>query len=91
VTFFLEVGHQFSRRVCRGGLHLDKTDKHGRAASIPSWLSTGSLPPFMIHTGDNSAGNGGNGYFVGSLINNSYAAFEPINMAVAGSDGSANA
>jgi hypothetical protein len=78
-------------RYMSGGLHLDKTDTHGRAAPIPSWLSTGSLPLFMIHTGDNSAGNGGNGYFVGSLINNSYAAFEPLNMAVAGSDGSANA
>jgi hypothetical protein len=78
-------------RYVSGGLHVDKTDTHGRAAPIPSWLSTGSLPLFMIHTGDNSAGNGGNGYFVGSLINNSYAAFEPLNMAVAGSDGSANA
>jgi hypothetical protein len=78
-------------RYMSGGLHLDKTDTHGRAAPIPSRLSTGSLPLFMIHTGDNSAGNGGNGYFVGSLINNSYAAFEPLNMAVAGSDGSANA
>jgi hypothetical protein len=78
-------------RYMSGGLHLDKTDTHGRAAPIPSWLSTGSLPLFMIHTGDNSAGNGGNGFFVGSLINNSYAAFEPLNMAVAGSDGNANA
>jgi hypothetical protein len=34
-----------------------------------------------FHTGDNSAGNGGDGYFAGTLIDRSYAAFEPLNMA----------
>ena len=46
---------------------------------------------FLIHTGDNSAGNGGNGYFAGSLIDRSYAAFEPLNVAQAGSHATANA
>jgi hypothetical protein len=48
------------------------------------WLSADSLPHFPIHTGDNSAGNGGKGYFAGSLINSSYAGFEPLNVAWAG-------
>jgi hypothetical protein len=61
------------------GLHLDRMS--GRDAQVPSWLSTDSRPLFLIHTGDNSAGNGGDGYFAGSLIDRSYAAFEPFNMA----------
>ncbi|KRR06100.1 hypothetical protein CQ12_02995 [Bradyrhizobium jicamae] len=35
----------------------------------------------MAHTGDNSAGDGGKGHFAGSLINGSYAGFEPLNVA----------
>src|SRR6202165_5664669 len=74
------------------GIHLDRKDLHGRDVSIPSWLSAGSaLPLFSIDTGDNSAGNGGNGYFAGSLIDSSYAAFEPLNMAQAGAHATANA
>jgi len=74
-----------------GGLHLDKTDTHGRGVTVPSWLSTGSLPLFMMHTGDNSAGNGGNGYFLGSLIANPNVTFEPVNAAEAGPHAIANA
>jgi hypothetical protein len=47
------------------------------------------LPLFSVDTGDNSAGNGGNGYFAGSLIDSSYATFEPFNMAQAGSHATA--
>ena len=42
-------------------------------------------------TGDNSAGNGGNGYFAGSLIERSYAGFEPLNFAQGGSHATADA
>ncbi|WP_244433034.1 hypothetical protein [Bradyrhizobium japonicum] len=37
-----------------------------------------------IATGSNSAGNGGNGYFSGSLIDVSVAIYAPINIAIAG-------
>jgi len=61
----------------------------GRQASIPSWFPTYSPPHFLTDTGGNSAGNGGNGHFVGSMIDSSYAAFEPLNIAQA--DGHATA
>lgn len=71
---------------------LDRKDLYGRDVSIPSWLSAGSpLPLFSVETGDNSAGNGGNGYFAGSLIDSSYAAFEPFNIAQAGAHATATA
>lgn len=71
---------------------LDRKDLYGRDVSIPSWLSAGSpLPLFSVDTGNNSAGNGGNGYFAGSLIDSSYAAFEPFNIAQAGAHATATA
>lgn len=71
---------------------LDRKDLYGRDVSIPSWLSAGSpLPLFSVDTGNNSAGNGGNGYFAGSLIDSSYAAFEPFNMAQAGAHATSTA
>lgn len=42
-------------------------------------------------TGDNYAGHGGNGYFVGSMIDVSIAIFSPINIAVGAAGGSAEA
>ena len=62
----------------------------GREASSTS-LSTNSSPFFSIHTGDNAAGNGGDGYFSGDLIDSPYAAFEPQNVAQSGPHGSATA
>ena len=73
------------------GLHLDRKDLFGREAPVPWRPSTDSGPLFLVHTGDNSAGNGGDGYFAGSLIDKSYAAFGPLNMAQAGTHGTANA
>jgi hypothetical protein len=79
-------------RYMSDGIHLDRKDLDGHDVSIPSWLSAGSpLPLFSIDTGDNNAGNGGSGYFAGSLIDSSYAAFEPLNMAQAGAHATANA
>src|SRR5947199_6486499 len=73
------------------GLHLDRKDLFGRDAPGPWWPSTDSGPLFLVHTGDNSAGNGGDGYFAGSLVDKSYAAFGPLNMAQAGTHATANA
>jgi hypothetical protein len=72
------------------GLHLDLRDA-GRGLSAPSWLPTQSTPLFPIDTGSNTAGGGGNGYFVGSLIDSPCAAFEPFNMAQAAGHASASA
>src|SRR4051794_29422950 len=57
-------------RYVSDGLHLDRKDMFAREAQVPSWLSTDSQPPFSIDTGDNSAGNGGDGYFAGGLVDN---------------------
>src|SRR5216683_3819633 len=73
------------------GFHLDRKDSFGREAPVSSWFAAGSLAHFAIDTGGNDAGNGGNGYFAGSLIDSSYAAFEPLNMAQAGAVATADA
>src|SRR5712672_1026967 len=78
-------------RYASDGLHLDRKDLFGREAPVPWWPSTDSGPLFLVHTGDNSAGNGGDGYFAGSLVDKSYAAFGPLNMAQAGTHATANA
>jgi len=66
------------------GFHLKDLGREGSS----TWLSASSLP-FSIDTGDNGAGNGGNGYFSGYLIDSPSATFEPLNVAQAGSHGSA--
>jgi hypothetical protein len=74
-----------------GGLSVDQTDPLGRGAPISSGLFAGSLPLFSARSGDNVAGNGGNGYFVGSLLDSSDAVFKPLNAAEAGGNGTADA
>jgi hypothetical protein len=44
-----------------------------------------------ITGGDNHAGNGGDGYFFGSLVHTSIAVYDPINIAVAGYGSSSHA
>jgi hypothetical protein len=78
-------------RYASDGLHLDRKDLFGREAPVPWWSSTDSRPLFLVYAGDNSAGNGGDGYFAGSLIDRGYAAFGPLNMAQAGTHATANA
>ena len=51
----------------------------------------GSFGSDVIATGDNSAGDGGNGYFSGALVHAPVAVFDPVNIAVAGLHGSADA
>jgi hypothetical protein len=69
------------------GFHLNRNDQ----APFPSRPASDSPPLYLIQTGNNSAGDGGDGYFSGSLIDSSYAAFEPLNMAQAGVHATANA
>ena len=70
-------------RYLTDGIYLDRNDTAGRDASVPPWLGADSSPPFLIQTGNNSAGSGGQGYFAGSIIDSSDAAFEPFNMSQA--------
>src|SRR6266404_3064269 len=76
-------------RYVSDGVHLDRKDLFARETQVPSWLSSDSQPPFSIDTGDNSAGNGGDGYFAGHLVDSSYAAFEPLNVAQPGAHATA--
>jgi hypothetical protein len=70
-------------RQMSGVIELDRTDHHGLGPSIPSWPDTAPVAPLATHTGDSSAGNGGNGYFAGSALDHGSAVFEPINVAQA--------
>ncbi|KRQ91715.1 hypothetical protein [Bradyrhizobium valentinum] len=79
------------RRSVSEDVHFDRKHLFGHDAPGSWWLPPKSWSHFPIHTGDNGAGNGGNGYFAGSLIERSYAAFEPLNVAQAGSHATANA
>jgi len=80
-----------NHRSVSDGVPLGRKDLFGHDAPGSWWLSADSWSSFPTHTGDNSAGNGGNGYFAGSLIDRSYAAFEPLNVAQAGSHATADA
>src|SRR5258705_283649 len=78
-------------RSALNGVHLGSKYPLGHDAPGSWWLSVDSWSLFPTHTGDNGAGNGGNGYFAGGLIDRSYAAFEPLNVAQAGSHATADA
>jgi hypothetical protein len=78
-------------RSVSDGVTLARKGLFGHDAPDSWWLSADSWPNFLTHTGDNSAGNGGNGYFAGSLIGKGYAAFGPHNVAQAGSHATADA
>jgi hypothetical protein len=45
----------------------------------------------LTFTGDNYAGHGGNGYFIGSMIDVNLAVYSPINIAIGAAGGSAEA
>ena len=79
------------RRGVSEGVPFDRKALFGHDAPGSWWLPPDSWSLFPIHTGGNSAGNGGNGYFAGSLTATSYAAFEPLNLAQAGSHATATA
>jgi hypothetical protein len=52
---------------------------------------SGSFGSGTIDTGGNSAGNGGDGYFFGSMVHAPVVIYAPINIAVAGYNSSAYA
>ena len=78
-------------RSVSDGVHFGSRYPLGHDAPDSWWLSAHSWPLFPTHTGDNGVGNGGSGYFAGGLIDRSYAAFEPLNVAQAGSHATADA
>ena len=53
--------------------------------------ASGSGGSGAISTGDNHAGNGGDGFFYGSIVNASFVLYHPINIAVAGPNSTAHA
>jgi hypothetical protein len=66
------------------GVHLGQMNLSGHNAPVSSLPSGNAWPGFAANTGHNSAGNGGNGHFSGSMIHSSHASFEPLNVAQAG-------
>jgi hypothetical protein len=50
-----------------------------------------SFPHSTIHTGDNSAGEGGDGHFSGALVSAPFAIYKPVDIALAGPHGTAHA
>ena len=51
----------------------------------------GGIGSNVIASGDNHAGNGGDGYFYGGIVHATFAFYYPINIAVAGYNSTANA
>ncbi|WGD50746.1 hypothetical protein QA641_34965 [Bradyrhizobium sp. CB1650] len=65
---------------------------HGGNDNIASAGSvTASAGSGVIASGDNSAGNGGSGYFSGSIVDAPVVIYHPVNIAVAGTGGTAHA
>ena len=78
-------------RFASDGIPFDRKDVFGREALVPSWLSEDKQSLFLIHTGANSAGDGGDGHFAGSVVNQDTAVFEPFNVSHAGNHAGASA
>jgi hypothetical protein len=71
-------------------LHHQPHQGHdGHGASAVPWLD--SPQHSAIDTGDNSAGDGGNGFFSGTEVDAAVAMFNPFNAAFAGFHGTADA
>jgi hypothetical protein len=81
-----------------GDVSGDGTDSHSHSATgtMPAsdtMPASGSGPTGLdsISSGDNHAGNGGDGYFSGSMVHTAIAIYDPINIAVAGYDSTSHA
>ena len=61
---------------------------NGNAASGGN-VGSSSSGTDVIATGGNGAGNGGDGYFFGSLVNAPVVIYHPVNIAIAGAGGTA--
>jgi hypothetical protein len=65
---------------------------NGGNGNIAAGGSVSASPGFdVISTGANGAGNGGDGYFSGSVVDAPVVIYHPVNIAVAGSGGTAQA
>ncbi|MFL5238304.1 MAG: hypothetical protein ACJ8EL_12010, partial [Rhizomicrobium sp.] len=74
------------------GLRLHHQPHHGHdghGAPAPAWLD--SPRSSAIDTGDNSAGDGGSGFFSGMVVDAPFAMLSPLNAAYAGFHGWAEA
>ncbi|MRG55641.1 hypothetical protein GF108_08600 [Phyllobacterium sp. SYP-B3895] len=69
-----------------GGIGGDGGDHNGAITNSPGGAGTA-----LTYSGDLYAGHGGNGYFIGSMIDVNVAIFSPINIAVGAAGGSAEA
>jgi hypothetical protein len=76
-----------------GGSVVDGTVASAHHATLGTSQAAdfGSIGSGGISSGDNQAGNGGDGYFSGSLVHTSVALYDPINIAVAGYDSTSQA
>jgi hypothetical protein len=64
---------------------------HNTASDGPYAGSSAAHGATLISTGDNYAGHGGDGDFIGSMVDVNVAIFSPINIAVGAAGGSAEA
>ena len=82
-----------------GDMSGDGTNSHSHDAGTGAMLPSGTMLPSgsgltgpdSLSSGDNHAGNGGDGYFSGSMVHTAIAVYDPINIAVAGYDSTAHA
>jgi hypothetical protein len=76
-----------------GGDAVDGAPPPAHHAMLGTGLASddGLIGSGAISSGDNHAGNGGDGYFFGSLVHTAVAVYDPINIAVAGYDSTAHA
>jgi hypothetical protein len=73
--------------VSSGGTGPHVHPLHG---AIPA-AGNGMTSDIAFSSGDNHAGNGGDGYFYGSMVHTAVAVYDPINIAVAGYGSSSHA
>ncbi|WP_244635915.1 hypothetical protein [Bradyrhizobium huanghuaihaiense] len=78
--------------VDQSALQMAGVGGHGGNDNIAAGGSTGTfLDSGVIASGDNSAGNGGSGYFSGAIVDAPVVIYHPINIALASSGGTAHA
>ncbi|MDL2408007.1 hypothetical protein PY650_20535 [Rhizobium calliandrae] len=82
---FLQGATQIAGIGGSGGNHNIAAGGGGSESAASSALHS------LILTGDNYAGHGGDGHFIGSMIDVNVAVFSPINIAVGAAGGSAEA
>lgn len=77
--------------LLQGGTQIAGVGGSGGDHNFAGGYAAGGGSAPLIFTGDNHAGNGGNGTFFGSLVDVNVAIYSPINIAVAGAGGTAHA